>query len=182
MRNLEKLFKLALFVLGMVCTYHTHDNHARPFEVVVDGSSISISRTENNQLIKLYTGDVFIDTTTEEEFFVGNSILVRTGVGRCVFIGHEIYEFTIHDAIDTYYSKNGNNNVPYPVLLGTKNVYFMLDRVYVPRIEFPNVVNWADAYSWFYGSWDDEQHVWLNSMKRLSVPMNELKIVQKRVY
>jgi hypothetical protein len=27
----------------------------------------------------------------------------------------------------------------------------MLDNVYIPKCEFPEDIDWADAYYWFYG-------------------------------
>ena len=48
-------------------------------------------------------------------------------------IGHIIYEFETSDQIQKYYSNLGNNDVPYPVAVGEKNAYFMLDRKYVAK-------------------------------------------------
>ena len=44
--------------------------------------------------------------------------------------------------------------MPYPVLLGTQYVYFMLDHVYINREAFGTEMtrdDWKDAYSMYYG-------------------------------
>jgi hypothetical protein len=164
----------------MVDSYYTHDNRGRPFEVIIKDRDVSVLLTENNQLIKTYSAEKICIGNDDGEA-EGNSFLLKLKEG-CAFVGHEVYEFVMEDAIDHYYSKIGPNDVPYPVLLGTEHVYFMLDRVYVPRCEFPSCVDWDDAYTWFYGTWDNEKYVWINSMKALAKPMRRLKIIQKRLW
>ena len=39
----------------------------------------------------------------------------------------------IDDKILEYYSQVGNNDVPYPIIIGEKNLYFMLNKCYVPK-------------------------------------------------
>ncbi len=74
-------------------------------------------------------------------------------------IGRDIFEFTMDDDFDAYYSLIGNNDVPYPVLVGSKKVYFMLDRETMPREAFTakmTAAEWADGYAYFYGTKDLE--------------------------
>ena len=74
-------------------------------------------------------------------------------------IGRDIFEFTMDDDFDAYYSLVGNNDVPYPVVVGSKKVYFMLDRATLPREAFTakmTAAEWADAYTYFYGMKDLE--------------------------
>jgi len=88
---------------------------------------------------------------------LGNSVLVHLSGNQYMYIGHEIYEFKMEDTVDSYFSLVGNSDVPYPVLLGTQYVYFMLDHCYVPRSEFsPSMTNaeWEDSYSRYYGHVD----------------------------
>jgi hypothetical protein len=59
--------------------------------------------------------------------------------------------------VEAYYSLLGNSDVPYPVLLETTYVYFLLDHNYISRNEFsPSMTkkDWEDAYSRYYG-WKD---------------------------
>ena len=93
--------------------------------------------------------------------WIGNTVLLelardaeKNEPQRYVFIGDGIYEFTApdNDSIVVYYSMVGNSDVPYPVAVGNKYAYFMLDRAYVPREDFgPDYDDWLDgAYSEFF--------------------------------
>lgn len=134
--------------------YHTHFNGARPFRVEVSGKKVEIYK-DTALVKKLTVHEVHCGTA------IGNSILLHLSGKKYMFIGHEIYEFTMEDEFDAYYSIIGNNDVPYPVLLGSKYVYFMLehDHAYIPRDLFKvkmNAAEWADAYAYYYGHKDLE--------------------------
>jgi hypothetical protein len=140
--------------------YDVLDNGARPYRVYVDGSTVSIYIGKRNSDYT-YDYDKLVRTIKAKEVHLGgkksqlgNSILVHVSGNNYLYIGHEIYEFQIEDEVDTYFSIVGNSDVPYPVLLGTQNAYFMLDRCYVPRSEFdPKMTKaqWEDAYQRYYG-------------------------------
>jgi hypothetical protein len=62
----------------------------------------------------------------------------------------------MEDKVEQYFSMVGRNDVPYPVLLGTENVYFMLedDHCYLPREMLPadfTKAQWENCYTYFYG-------------------------------
>jgi hypothetical protein len=140
--------------------YDVLDNGARPYRVYVDGSTVSIYIGKQNSDYT-YDYDKLVRTIKAKEVHVGgkksqlgNSILIHVSGNNYMYIGHEIYEFQMEDTVDTYFSIVGNSDVPYPVLLGTENAYFMLDRCYVPRSEFdPKMTKaeWEDAYQRYYG-------------------------------
>jgi hypothetical protein len=140
--------------------YDVLDNGARPYRVYVDGSTVSIYIGKRNSDYT-YDYDKLVRTIKAKEVHVGgkksqlgNSILVHVSGNNYLYIGHEIYEFQMEDSVDTYFSIVGNSDVPYPVLLGTENAYFMLDRCYVPRSEFdPKMTKaeWEDSYQRYYG-------------------------------
>jgi hypothetical protein len=70
-------------------------------------------------------------------------------------------EFEMEDEFEAYFSMVGRNDVPYPVVLGKKNVYFMLESEhnYVPRDKFPAIQTkeqWENAYIYYFGSIDPE--------------------------
>jgi len=140
--------------------YDVLDNGARPYRVYVDGSTVSIYIGKQNSDYT-YDYDKLVRTIKAKEVHVGgkksqlgNSILVHVSGNNYLYIGHEIYEFQMEDTVDTYFSIVGNSDVPYPVLLGTENAYFMLDRCYVPRSEFdPKMTKaeWEDSYQRYYG-------------------------------
>jgi hypothetical protein len=149
--------------------YDTHNNGSRPYRVYIDGSKVSIyslgDDLQEDKLIKSLTvKEVYIGKSTgkaagsdhrpsEAHQFVGNSVLLHVSGKKYMFIGDKIYEFNMEDAVDSYFSMIGRNDVPYPVLLGTHNVYFMLDHTYVPRSAFPalKAEQWEDAYTYYYG-------------------------------
>jgi hypothetical protein len=174
--------------------YDTHNNGGRPYRVYIDGSKVSIyslraELQENNReklhedkLVKSLTvKKVFVGKSTgkadgadhkpsEAKQFLGNSILLHISGKKYMFVGDKIYEFDMEDAVDSYFSKIGRNDVPYPVILGTQYVYFMLDHTYVPRSIFPvlKAEQWEDAYSYYYGFVDPvtgKQHDFKNSGK-----------------
>jgi len=162
--------------------YDIHDNGNRPFRVVVDDhgakdKKVAIYKDINkdwnspanySKLIKeLTVKEVFVGKSTgnaegadhrpaEADFFKGNSILLHVSSNKYIHVGTSIYEFQMDDKVDQYFSMVGRNDVPYPVLLGTENVYFMLedDHSYLPRDMLPadlTKAQWEDAYTYFYG-------------------------------
>ncbi len=146
-------------------SYDIHDNGARPFRVIVDGATVSIYGAKRDEKGRVIDGfDKWIRTIKAKKVHLGgkkselgNSILVHVSGNTYLYIGHEIYEFQMEDTVDDYFSLIGNSDVPYPVLLGTENAYFMLDHCYVPRTEFnPKMTKaeWEDAYQRYYGHAD----------------------------
>jgi hypothetical protein len=161
--------------------YDVHDNGDRPFRVFIDGNKVSIYRDSNigtfeptadySKLIKTLTvKEAYIGKSTglaeaadhgpgQAKHFVGNSILLQLSEKKYMYIGTEVYEFIMEDPFEAYFSMVGNNDVPYPIVLGKENVYFMLESEhnYVPRTYFPAVKNkaqWENAYMYYYGSID----------------------------
>ena len=156
--------------------YDVHDNGGRPFRVVID-SDVSIYKNTNwekeeyNKLLKTVTPkQIFVGRSTgkplsadhdpkESKYFVGNSILLQLSGKKYMFIGAKIYEFEMEDEVEHYFSMIGRNDVPYPVLLGKKNVYFMLDKTFISRDYFPIVktkTQWEEAYMYYYGALSTE--------------------------
>jgi len=163
--------------------YDVHDNGGRPFRVFIDGNKVSIYQDSNygsfeetadySKLIKKITVKEVIvgkssglagsadHTPAQAKDFVGNSILLHVSGKKYIHVGVEIYEFDMNDPFEAYFSMVGNNDVPYPVILGKDNVYFMLesDHTYVPRTYFPSIktnTQWENAYMYYYGSINPE--------------------------
>tara|TARA_R110002073_G_scaffold64380_1_gene161289 strand:- start:874 stop:1842 length:969 start_codon:yes stop_codon:yes gene_type:complete len=159
--------------------YFTHNNGGRPFMVVFNGNNVDIYTYSSNfnherdlvpkdyyVHIKSYKNihKKFIGTRIKGDdatklspsFALGNSILLKITNKRYVFIGSFIYEFEPEDEIKEYYSMIGNSDVPYPVAIGEKNVYFLIERCYLSKEhfkDFPSKYSWGlDAYSKLYGS------------------------------
>jgi len=201
--------------------YDIHDNFGRPFRVVVsdDGAKskkVSIykdvnmgtlkSEADYSKLIKeVKAKEIYIGKSTghaagadhrpdEAKMFVGNTILLQISANKYIHIGSSIYEFEMKDKVDKYFSMVGRNDVPYPVLLGTENVYFMLedDHTYVSRDKFPEDftnTQWEDAYTYYYG-WTnpvDGQHRTDEERKKENIEkyakkMIGYKLIQKREF
>ena len=164
-------------MLGKGKHYDIHDNGNRPFRIFIDGKKVAIYKDTNTnwdepanytKLIKeLTVKEVYVGKSTgnaegadhgqgEADFFKGNSILLHVSGNKYVHVGTSIYEFEMEDKVDQYFSMVGRNDVPYPVLLGTENVYFMLedDHCYLPRDMLPadlTKAQWEDSYTYFYG-------------------------------
>ena len=162
-----------------VKSYLINDNGNRPFKVEVSGNNVKIysgKRIDNgtddydenrnyNKLIKslyvtkVYPGESPCELALESGFdcgkdSIGNSVLLHLSGNKYVFVGKEIYEFTMDDEFDAYYSAIGLNSISYPVVLGSKYVYLMLDHIYIPRDIFKakmNATEWADAHSYYGG-------------------------------
>lgn len=158
--------------------YFTHDNRRRPFMVILNGKNVDIF-TYRNKFDRAFTSinydihvkdyrvqDIFIGKSIKGDdafevgssFGTGNSILLKITKSRYVFIGMEVFEFEPSDNIIEYYSMVGNNDVPYPVAVGEKNIYFMMDGCYLSRThfaDFPKIYSWGlDAYPRLYGHTD----------------------------
>ena len=137
-------------------SYDVHDNGGRPFRVTVRGLTVSVYK--GTFADETYAYDQLIRTAKVKRIYlgkdgaaVGNSVLLHLSGNKYMYVGSEIYEFQMDDAVTAYFSLIGNSDVPYPVLLGDTNVYFMLDRTYVPRSSFPpEMKDWKNAYNWYY--------------------------------
>lgn len=149
-------------------TYLTHDNGGRPYIVVLSPRTKTASVFVAHLPVP-YTdgkGQLVIDTPylkafvgkgnrTEEE--LGNSILLQIDEHSYMFVGSTIYTFQVpeDETIKQFYSPVGNNDVPYPYLVGKHFTYFLLDKKTLPssmidfRYDFydPRA---KDAYNQFY--------------------------------
>lgn len=76
----------------------------------------------------------------------GNTILVQLQPHEYVYIGNSIYKFKTRDEILGFFSPVGANDVPYATAIGRKFVYFMDDRVFVPKEEIPSETKELDLY------------------------------------
>ena len=125
--------------------------------------------------------------------FDGNSILLNLSKNKYVYIGESIYSFeTKNDKILEYHSPVGNNDVPYPVAVGEKYVYFLIENCYLPKTEFedfPKKYRWDDhAYSKLYGSNEFEvegktlKQRRKNNLEHKCKKLPKRKTIQKRLW
>lgn len=162
--------------------YFTHNNGDKPYMVIVDNKNVYVYRYSDDFphledlkandytiLVKEYLGvkDIFIgkavkgddSSNAASSQTIGNSILLEISNGKYAFIGGLVYEFEPKDKIVEYYSMIGNSDVPYPVAIGEKNVYFVVSggrNGYLSRDYFegfPSKYSWGlDSYQRLWGT------------------------------
>ena len=183
-------------------TYLIQDNGAEPFLVAIKGLHVKIFRIDPkidpyddiirkyhyNYLVKEYNAKkVFIGKSPKNKMtiynggygrkFYGNSILLELPDEKYVYIGSEIYQFTPNNKIISYLSPIGHSITPLPFAINKDNVYFMLDKTYVPIKYLPklNKTQMTDLYSYYYGSYKNIP------LEKYAKKMNNVKIIQKRI-
>jgi hypothetical protein len=125
--------------------YITHDNGGRPFCVKKNGSSVDVFKRSSGDNysasydMKLHSFDGIKSLHVGGK---GHDVLIDTGGGQFVFVGNCIFSFRMKDELEDYYSEMGPSDVPYPRVLGKKNVYMLGEKVYIPRSAFPDDTNW----------------------------------------
>lgn len=182
-------------------TFFIHDNGGRPFRVEIEGSNVRVlkkSKTDNpddteysKEVATFVAKDVYIGkssgktkacdhTASQAKLFDGNSILLHIKDKTYVYIGHEIYGFQMLDDFDAYYSPVGNNDVPYPHVLGKTYVYFLLDKKYVERARFPPKQVWEEAFVPFMGTFDPKTG-WVSEIGDAAKKL-KTKLLHKRIW
>jgi hypothetical protein len=96
---------------------------------------------------------IFIGKSESDPRFqlAGNTILLKIKKNRYVYIGENIFEFDSESEITEYHSIV-DRNVPYPVAVCEKNLYFMLDKKFIQleKLPFLNKKKKIEAYGLFY--------------------------------
>lgn len=171
MNATEKSIEIILYLNSIMKTrkqkrYDIHDNGSVPFQVEVNGKTVSVLKNMNtykiihgkftvaeNPLKKLFTvkaDEIFIGkkSPTGPISPPGNTILFKVGP-KYTYIGSQIYEFSPvkDDVILKYYSDLGNSDVPYPYAVGKTHIYIMLDKVAIDK-SFFNMKD--DIYKQYY--------------------------------
>jgi hypothetical protein len=146
--------------------YETHDNGGRPFAVIDFKGRVEVyeqkwdDATEKpvrgKQVYKTSYSEIWVGKDPLritpggwKPWMVGNTVLLRIGANRYVFIGEQIYEFALEagDSVVKYVSPVGNSDVPYPYIIGKMNTYLLLERLVISN----TVLNVSvDAYSQYY--------------------------------
>lgn len=154
--------------------YYTNDEGHKPFKVVVNMNQTIIYKeselSSNNynifvqkyEPIEVYIGNSNINILCDNNKYEGNTILLKVrnlkkqnnnNDYKYVYIGHNVYEFNIEndDIFESFYSVV-DEDISYPILIGKKNIYFLLDYVYIPRVHFPKNITLEDTYNYYYES------------------------------
>ena len=154
--------------------YYTNDEGYTPFKVVVNMNQTIIYKEkeiESNDYnifvqkyepIEVYVGNSNMNLLYDNDKYEGNCILLKVrnvkkqnnnNDYKYVYIGHNVYEFNIEndDIFESFYSVV-DEKISYPILLGKKNIYFLLDYAYIPRVHFPKNINVEESYNYYYES------------------------------
>lgn len=137
--------------------------------------------------VKIFIGKSILNDMTQllntfGKEFDGNTILLHLSKNTYVYIGDGIYEFNIplNDEIINYYSIIGNNDVPYPVAIGKKYLYFLLegDKTYIDFKFFINLneKQLSNAYSYYYGHNGDKP------LEKYSKKIKNLKFIYGQLF
>jgi hypothetical protein len=127
--------------------YIIRDNGGSPFKVTCNEEEITIQKMHKTTTdtkptyekpfkhIKKFEGYwPGFDASLYSEN--GNSILVKIKDNKYIHIGYIIYAFETHDdTIIDFIAWMGPNGVPYPLAFGTRNIYFLLEELYLPSNE-----------------------------------------------
>ena len=160
-------------------TYFTIFNGSRPYLVYIKDKNVAIYNVSENfeidessydsndikwmyiNLVKKYkVNKIFIGksplikmTDSSGKYgkdYDGNTILLLLNKNNYVYIRDDIEKFKINDEIEKYYSFVGYNDIPYPMAIGRKNIYFFgYPRGYLPIEEFPKFTSEKDLQSIF---------------------------------
>jgi len=145
-------------------TYMIHDNYSVPFIVDVSAGKATVFKTtfEDNKAFEkagvlmeiaykqIWIGDNMLGGKgyAKKGVYKGNSILIHAAGGKYVFVGHIMMEFSLQpgDTVVQYNSPVGNNDVPYPSIVGKDFIYFMWEAAhdgpgYTPAAPFDKKKN-----------------------------------------
>lgn len=150
--------------------YYIHDNYSRPFLVYVKNNDVYIYKVPKDvlkkevaawiyiELVAKYNAqEVFIGKSPKNpmtefsgghgKYFDGNSILLKMGTGKYIYIGEQIYSFTTNKEIVKFVAPVGNNDVPYSYAIDSdKNYYLLIDDLKI--IKYDEKI--TDPYDYFY--------------------------------
>lgn len=156
--------------------YNIYDNGKIPFQVQITKNKINVYTYEsiNNNVynVLLLSIENFLGYwngyNLQIQNFEGNSLLIQLDTFCYIYIGSEIYQFITDDIIYDYYSEIGISHIPYPVALGEKKTYFMLEKKYLDNNKIPKPIDVLSLYGYFYG-WIKVQP---NNNKKEKAPMD----------
>ena len=91
------------------------------------------------------------DSSAFGDWKKGNTVLIQKSKDTFVLVYRNISEFKILDEPVKFMSPIGNNDVPYPYLIGTKNVYFLVDAGSIEYVPVDNIDLTKDVYGQLWG-------------------------------
>lgn len=192
-------------------TYFTHDNGNRPYLVYIKDNELNIynkpdikdSLDINKQKDIKYLYTNFVKKFTAKKIFIGkspkikmteysggygkyfdgNTILLYLENNNYIIISDDIEEFHINDEIEEYYSLVGNNDVPYPMAIGKKNIYFFrYPEGYLSKSEFPMTKSKDNLQNIFDKGIELNPFLikYNNKNKNYKITLEEFKLIQQK--
>ena len=135
--------------------YKIHDNGNCPFTVVDNKKEKRVTIfKETGKKVKEFKYLNFWSGSSASKAFgewaPGNTVLIQKDTTTFVSVIRDIQEFQLEkgDDVVTYMSPIGNNDVPYPYIIGKTYVYLLLEAVILPK-EVLDLKQ--DVYSQYYG-------------------------------
>jgi hypothetical protein len=150
-------------LIGQPKKYETEFNGGNPYRIIIAKNMIIIMKISNYNeknkkfdyelynIIKkyknIYIGKSSSKYSNYKQSFIGNSILIEKSKNKYIFIGGTIFEFSLSEQIDKFYSPMGNNGVPYPFIITQNYTYLLLERIYISNDVCPKN---TDPYDFYY--------------------------------
>jgi len=138
--------------------YKIHDNRGRPFTVVDNKKEKRVTIFKNEESSSTKVKEIkylnFWPGSSASKAFgdwePGNTVLIQKDKTTFVSVIREIQEFRLEkgDEVLTYMSPIGNNDVPYPYIIGKTHVYLLLDGAILPKAALDLK---QDVYYQYYG-------------------------------
>jgi hypothetical protein len=134
------------------------DDNNNFYDIETDGNDIEINfyttLVKKFKFIKVFVGKSPKNKMTEYsggygKKYDGNSLLFQITKHDYIYVGHQVYKFSMEEKIINYYSPLGNSSVPYPYIKGEKNIYFMLDTFYLSKNYFKIKESETDLYGYY---------------------------------
>jgi hypothetical protein len=146
--------------------YQIHDNGGRPFTVEdipsqktavlyansVDENDTSIVKALKELKRMKYHWICFGDPKSKQfgEYEKGSTVLIQKEKNEYYYVARSVMRFSLApgDEVDTFLNPIGNNDVPYASIIGTKNVYFLIEQLMLPLSMIDTT---KDLYEQLYG-------------------------------
>ena len=155
-----------------VSKYRTMDNGRRDIKTHVSHLDMNVKvYYKKKELLNINFDEIFIGEGyyrgRTDKSNDGTSILIRKGVDYYFITADSVNKYKFPDKILKVYATVGNSSVSYPVVVGAKNTYFLLneDKMYIKNVdllvdeEFKSYIKngdkkgaMANAYSAYYFS------------------------------
>jgi hypothetical protein len=143
--------------------YFTHSNGSRPYKIIIYNNNLVRVFKSDNCILNVFPQQIFVGKSEKNKMteysggygasFDGNTILLKMNDTTYFYIGGKMFSFTVNNPIISYYSPVGNNDVPYPYAIDSKNNYYLMieDVILNNTKELINfLINNNDPYEYYY--------------------------------